>query len=67
MKISEIKYEITTDHDHDKCITTQEFNKLTSKNFTARLKPTNLASKNNIANLVKKTYYDNKLKKCDIK
>ena len=54
MKISEIKYEITTDHDHDKCITTQEFNKLKSENFTARLKPTNLASKNNIANLVKK-------------
>ena len=54
MKISEIKYEITTDHDHDKRITTQEFNKLKSENFTARLKPTNLASKTNIANLVKK-------------
>ena len=29
-KISEIKKEITTDHDHDKYITTQKFNKLTS-------------------------------------
>ena len=28
-KISEIENKITTDHDHDKYITTQEFNKLT--------------------------------------
>ena len=62
MKISEIEYNITTDHDNDKCITTQEFNKLTSENFTARLRPTNLASKNNVTNFVKKTYSDNKLK-----
>ena len=27
-KISEIKKKITTDHDHDKYITTQKFNKL---------------------------------------
>ena len=31
MKISEIEYNITTDHDNDKCITTQEFNTLTSE------------------------------------
>ena len=37
-KISEIKNKIAIDHDHDKCFTTQEFNKLTSQNFTARLK-----------------------------
>ena len=36
--------------------------KLTSENFTARLKQANLASKNNIANFVKKTDFDNKLK-----
>ena len=29
-KISEIEKKITTDHGHDKYITTQEFNKLTS-------------------------------------
>ena len=43
------------DHDHDKCITTKEFNKLTAESFTARLAQANLASKNGIANLVKKT------------
>ena len=42
-KISEIENKITTDHDHDKYITTQEFNKLTSEYFTARLKQANLA------------------------
>ena len=34
-KISEIENKITTDHDHDKYVTTQEFKKLTSENFTA--------------------------------
>ena len=34
----------------------------TSENFTARLKQANLASKSDIANFVKKTYFDNKLK-----
>ena len=34
-----------TDHNHDKYITTPEFNSLTSGNFTARLKQANLASK----------------------
>ena len=62
-KISEIENEIVTDHDHDKYITTQEFNKLTSENFPARLKQANLASKNDISNFVKKkTDFDNKLK-----
>ena len=32
-KISEIDNKITTDHDHDKYITTQEFNQLTSENL----------------------------------
>ena len=62
IKISETENEITADHDHDKYITTQEFNKLTSENFTARLKQANLASKGDIANFVKKTDFDNKLK-----
>ena len=34
-KISEFENKITTDHDHDKYVTTQEFKKLTSENFTA--------------------------------
>ena len=62
-KINEVKNEIpsvtnlaTEDKipDHSKCITTPEFNKLTTENFTARLAETNLASKNDIANFVNK-------------
>ena len=41
-----------TDHTHDKCITTPEFNKLTAENFAARLAQ---------ADLVTKTNFDNKL------
>ena len=53
-KINETENKITADHDHDKYITTQEFNKLTSRNFTARLKQANLASKSDIANIVRR-------------
>ena len=55
-KITEIEDKITTDHDHDKYITTQEFNNLTSESFTARLKQANLASKNDISNFVKNRF-----------
>ena len=48
-KISEVENKIP---DHAKYITTQEFNKLTAKNFAARLKQ---------ANLMSKTDFDNKL------
>ena len=41
-----------TNHDHDKYITTLEFNKLTTENFKARLAQ---------ANLVTKTDFDDKL------
>ena len=51
-KINEIEKK-TTNHNHDKYITTPEFNKLTLENFAARLKQ---------ANLVNKTDFDNKLK-----
>ena len=34
-KVSEIENKIANNHDHDKYITTQEFNKLTAENFTA--------------------------------
>ena len=37
-KFSQIENDVTTNHDHDKYITTSEFNKLTSDKFTARLK-----------------------------
>ena len=52
--------EITTDH--DKYITTQEFSKSASETFTVRLTEANLTSKNDIANFVKKTDFDEKLK-----
>ena len=50
-KINETEKKITDDN-HDKYITTPEFNKLTSENFAARLKQ---------ANLVTKTEFYNKL------
>ena len=53
---------VTTDHHYNKYIATPEFNKLTSENFIATLAKASLASKNDIANLVKKTDFDIKLK-----
>ena len=50
-KISEIKKKFTN-HNHDKYITTPEFNKLTLENFAARLAQ---------ANLIAKTDFDNRL------
>ena len=61
-KICENENKIPTDHNREKYITVQEFNKLTSENFTARLKQANLASANDTAHFVKKTDFDNKLK-----
>ena len=43
-KISDIEKKID-DHNHDKYITTQEFNKLTTENFNARLAQENLITK----------------------
>ena len=51
-KITETENKLTN-HDHDKYITTPEFNKVTAENFAARLKQ---------ANLVTKAYFDDKLK-----
>ena len=56
-KISEIENKVTTDHDHYKYITTQEFDKLTSENFFARLKQANLVSKSDTANFFKKVRF----------
>ena len=60
-KINEIEKKIIN-HDHDKYITTSEVNKFTVEIFDLRLKRTNLGSKSNIANFVKKTDFDKKLK-----
>ena len=58
-----MKYENkVNDYDHAKYITTEEFNKLTADNFTARLAQANLPSKDDIANFVKKTDFDDELK-----
>ena len=53
-KISEIENKITTDHGHDKYITTQKFIKLTAENFIARLAQTYLVTQSDIANFVKR-------------
>ena len=60
-KLIKLKKKIT-EYNHDKYITTPEFNRLTSENFAARLVQANLASKNDIANVVKKTDFDDKMK-----
>ena len=53
-KINEIERKITDDN-HDKYITTQEFNKLKSY-FITRLAQANLAFKNDISDFVKKSF-----------
>ena len=50
-KVNEIEKKFT-DHNHDKYITTQEFNKLIAENFAVRLAQ---------ANVVTKTKFDNKV------
>ena len=44
----------TLNHNLDKYITTQEFNKLTKESFAARLKEAKLATKDDIGDFVKK-------------
>ena len=48
--------------DHSKYTTTPESIKLTAENFTSRLKQGNLAAKGDIADFVKETDFDDKLK-----
>ena len=55
-KINEIEKKVA-DHNHDKCITTPEFNKFTGEIFTLRLKWANLASKSDIANMINKIFW----------
>ena len=62
IKIAEIEKKIT-DHDHSsRYITTQQFNKLTAENFTAKLTQAHLANKADIADLTKEKDFDNKLR-----
>ena len=49
------KKNITIDHGHDKYITTEEFNNLTSENPAAILRPANLAIKSDISYFTKNT------------
>ena len=57
-----MKLKKITDHDHiNMYFNTKEFNKLTSENFALTFAQANLASKNDIANFVKKTDFDDKL------
>ena len=59
-KIGKIEKKIPS---HNKYITTPEVNKLTAENVAARLAQAKLATKSDNANFVKKTDFDNKLKK----
>ena len=52
-KIGEIEKKIS-DYDHDKYITTPEFNKLTAESFVSRFAQASLATKSDITNFVKK-------------
>ena len=45
---------MTANHNHDKYITTQQFNKLKSENINAVLKQAILASKTDLGNFAKK-------------
>ena len=60
-KIDEIEKNYTN-HDQEKYIATQEFCKLSAFKFAARLKEAKLATKNDIADFVKMTDFENKLK-----
>ena len=60
-KIKKIEKKIS-DHDHEWYKTIQKFNKLTSKNVVARLAQANLENKNYIADFIKRTNFDDKLK-----
>ena len=66
-KINVIEKKIT-DHDYsNKYSTTPEFKRLTAERFAVRLKQAYFASKNDIANFVNKTDFDDKLKKLNKK
>ena len=59
-KISETKKKIR-DRNHAKYITTQKYNKMVADNFAARLAQAKLGTKDDIADFVKETDFDNEL------
>ena len=61
IKINEIEKK-STDHNHDKYITTSEFNKFTKDILDLRLKWANVAIKTDMANFNNDTDFDNKVK-----
>ena len=65
-KLAETQKKII-DCDHDKYITTQEFNKLTVDKFCVGLKEAKLAASDDIADIVKNTDFDEKIKKLSSK
>ena len=60
-KIDENEKKIT-EHNHNKYITTPEFNKIPAANFASRLSQGNLATKSDNVNFVNKADFDEKLK-----
>ena len=60
-KIIEVEKKIT-DYDHDKYIATPECNKFTAEHVVARLAQAIMESQSDIANFVRKTDFDDKLK-----
>ena len=58
-----MKLKIKYDLDHNKYIATPELNKSTAENFAARFAQTNLASKSDISNFVRKDTFLSKTKK----
>ena len=65
-KINETEKKFTY-HNHDKYITTPDFNKLTAENFDGRLAQANLVTKSDIVNFVNKTDFDEKQKDLNTK
>ena len=61
-KLLKLKSKIL-DRDYRKHITTHKFNKLTADNFAARLAQAKSATKDDIADFVKKTDFNNKIKR----
>ena len=55
-----------TNYNHDKFITTPEFNNFMLEIFDLRLKLADISGKSDIANFPKKTDFDNQLRKCYI-
>ena len=60
-KIAEIEKNILYYDHNNKYITTQQFDRLSAENFTARLKQANLETKADIDDFVEKINFDDKL------